>query len=320
MVPALDPDMAAFVGLLQSAGIDPTVVSIEAARQGARALRLPWNRGGPVMHGTREGIVAGLRCRVHFPRPVDDKAQPFTLYLHGGGWTLLDIDTHDDLARRIADASAQPVLLVDYPRAPENPFPVPLKKLQALLAELRGTELAAGLDPMQFVLSGDSAGANLALALLLAQRDAKGVTPKAVALLYGCFAPTFDTPSHRAYGTGELPLTTARMRWFWDNYVPNEDQRRDTLAVPLKADLAGLPPVFLAVAQHDVLFDENMELASRLATAGVDLTLRSYPGTIHGFAEAAGAVGAAVACRALGEMGGFIAAHIEGGGAMPVHA
>ena len=110
------------------------------------------------------------------------------------------------------------------------------------------------------------------------------------------------------------------MQWFWDNYAPDADQRRNPLAVPVQADLAALPPVFLGVAQHDILLQENMELASRLAAAGVDLTLRSYPGTIHGFAEAAGAVGAAVACRALDEMGRFIAAYMTWAGGMPVNA
>lgn len=316
----LDPDMAAFVQLVRTAGLDPSAVPIETARQGARELRLPWNRGGPAMHHSREDIVAGLRCRVHFPRPSRAVDEPFTVYLHGGGWTLLDIDTHDDLARRIAEASALPVLLVDYPRAPESAFPVPLKRLVALLAALPDCELASGLNPKRFVLSGDSAGANLAIALALALREAKAQAPGALALLYGSFAPRFETRSHRAYGSGALPLTTARMKWFWDNYVPNEDQRRDPLAVPSEGDLAGLPSIFLGVAQHDILFDENIDLAARLAAAGVDLTLRSYPGTVHGFAEAAGAVGAAVARQALDELGRFIAARMQEAGAMPAGA
>ncbi len=319
--PVLDPDMTAFRDLMVTGRIDPTAAPIEDARQGARALRLPWNTGGPVMAETREGTIAGLRCRLHLPHRAA-APQPVTLYLHGGGWTLLDIDTHDDLARRIAAASASPVLLVDYPRAPEHAFPVPLRRLHALACALGTAEIATGLSPCDVVLSGDSAGANLALALALLLCREGGPRPKALALLYGSFTPDFDTPSHHAYGAGTLPLTTARMQWFWDNYVPDRALRDDPLAAPSRADLSGLPPVFLGVAQYDVLFDENLAIAARLGAAGVDLTLRSYPGTIHGFAEAAGAVGAAVAQRALSELGSFIAAHLKpkGAGATPEDA
>ena len=311
--PLSDPDMSAFRDLMIAARLDPSGVPIEEARTAARALRLPWNVSGPVMAETREGTVAGLRCRLHLPI-VAGALQPFTIYLHGGGWTLLDIDTHDDLARRIAAASAMPVLLVDYPLAPENAFPAALTRLRTLVAAIGTADLTRGLAATDIVLSGDSAGANLALALALLLRDGGLTRPKGLGLLYGSFAPTFDTPSHLSYGTGTLPLTTARMRWFWDNYVPDRALRQDPLATPARGDLSGLPAVFLGVAQHDVLYDENLEMAARLGAAGVDLTLRTYPDTIHGFAEAAGAVGARIARRALAELGQFIAARLHAGG------
>jgi acetyl esterase len=319
--PLLDGEMTTFLALIKAGGLDPSTVPIEAARRGARELRLPWNRNGPAMAETHERVVAGLRCRLHVPEPAE-APQPFTIYLHGGGWTLLDIDTHDDLARRIARESRRPLLLVDYPLAPEHRFPVPLMRLKEMLEALPGAGFASRLDLRRFVLSGDSAGANLALALALLLREAGGARPDALALLYGSFAPVFDTASHHAYGAGALPLTTARMRWFWDNYAPDDAARRQPLASPVLADLEGLPPIFLGVAQHDILFDENMDLAARLGAAGVDLSLRTYPGTIHGFAEAAGAVGSTVAGRALAEIGHFIAGRFDnqGAGAAPVEA
>ena len=308
--PLLSLDMTAFRDLMVAGPIDPAALPIETARHAARTLRLPWNAGGPVMAETREGTVAGLRCRLHAPVRAD-APQPFTVYLHGGGWTLLDIDTHDDLARRIAAASTRPVLLVDYPRAPEHAFPGALRRLHTLVAALGTAELAAGLAPTDIVLSGDSAGANLALALSLLLRDEGGVRPKGLALLYGSFTPAFDTPSHFAYGTGTLPLTTARMQWFWDNYVPDRAHRQNPLASPAQGDLSELPAIFLGVAQYDILYDENFEIAARLGAAGVDVTLRTYPRTIHGFAEAAGAVGSPVAQRALTDLGHFIAEQLQ---------
>jgi acetyl esterase len=307
---ALDAEIDAFWRTMQAAGLlDPLSVPIERLRHQARLLRLAWNKAGPVMARSQEFELAGLRCRLHRPVTPSEPA-PVTIYLHGGGWTLLDIDTHDDLARRLASDSGRPVLLVDYPRAPEHRFPTPLLRLRDLVAALQSQadELALTSD---FALCGDSAGANLAVALALILRDQGSCRPQALGLIYGSFADNFETRSHLAYGNGDLPLSTERMRWFWSNYVPDAAQRRDPLANPLYADLTGLPPAFMIVAQYDALYDENMALADRLATMGNDLTVRVYPGTIHAFIEAAGAVGAAVSKRAIRDLGRFLARSLE---------
>ena len=102
------------------------------------------------------------------------------------------------------------------------------------------------------------------------------------------------------------------MRWFWDNYVPDPVRRKEPLASPLRADLIDLPPVFMIVAQYDVLYDENMAFSERLGAAGNDLMVRVYPGTVHGFLEAAGAVDAAVAKRAIKDLGRFLSRVPEG--------
>jgi len=301
----LDAEIEAFRRLMQAAGLlDPLSVPIDRLRHEARLLRLGWNTAGPVMASSQELELAGLRCRLHWPVTPSEPA-PATIYLHGGGWTLLDIDTHDDLARRLASDSGKPVLLVDYPRAPEHRFPIPLLRLHECVAALRSRadELTLTTD---FALCGDSAGANLAVALTLMLRDEGACLPQALGLIYGSFADNFETRSHLAYGNGDLPLSTQRMRWFWSNYVPDGARRHDPLANPLRADLTGLPPTLMIIAQYDALYDENMALADRLATMGNDLTVRVYPGTIHAFIEAAGAVGAAVSKRAIHDLGRFL--------------
>jgi acetyl esterase len=100
------------------------------------------------------------------------------------------------------------------------------------------------------------------------------------------------------------------MRWFWDSYLPDQTARKAPLASPIHADLRGLPPSFLAVADHDVLYDENIAFAERLRESGSGAELLVYPGTIHGFAEADGAVGAAVAGKALWDVARFLSARL----------
>ena len=307
----LDPEIDAFRLLLDGAGsIDPAHVPLDTLRAGARSLRLSWDHTAPEMPATEEFVLAGLRCRLH--RPLAGRsARPTTIYLHGGGWSLLDIDTHDGLARRLARDSGAPLLLVDYPLAPEHPFPLPLLRMRDLIEALEQSSSSLGLSS-DVTLCGDSAGANLAAALALMMRDDGGMPPKALGLVYGSFGDTFDSPSHKAYGSGDLPLSTQRMRWFWDNYVPDPVRRKEPLASPLRADLIDLPPVFMIVAQYDVLYDENMAFSERLGAAGNDLMVRVYPGTVHGFLEAAGAVDAAVAKRAIKDLGRFLSRVPEG--------
>jgi acetyl esterase len=130
-------------------------------------------------------------------------------------------------------------------------------------------------------LAGDSAGANLALALCLRLRDAGEPLPRAAALVYGAFSDDHESPSHAAFGNGDYLLSTAMMRWFWDLYVPDRARRRDPLAQPLHADLRGLPPLYVSAAEFDPLRDDSERLARRLVDAGVPFDYRLWRGVTH---------------------------------------
>jgi acetyl esterase len=306
LIDTLDPEIVAHVDLLKRGAIPIATSTVAEIRAAAANLRRGWNRPGPAMHAVRDETLAGMRYR-HY-RPVAAGRLPAVVFFHGGGWTLMDLDTHDSIARGIAAASGAAVLSLDYPLAPEAPFPAAPNACHAFLGAVSRSADALGLVPGAVALAGDSAGANLAVSAVLMAREAGEPLGRGLALVYGSWdLSNLKRDSYVRYGSGELPLTIERMTLFRDCYVPDRALRTHPLVSPLHADLTGLPPAFLAVASHDPLYDENFLFASRLGTAGVDVTLTVYPGTVHGFVEAASAVDAAVARRALADVGAFIA-------------
>jgi acetyl esterase len=194
---------------------------------------------------------------------------------------ICSLHNHDGVCRRLANASGLRVAGLDYRMAPEHPFPAPLDDCIAATGWLmeHGPEL--GIDPRHLALAGDSAGANLSLATLLALRDRGRPLPRSAALIYGAFSADLDSPSHRAFGGGDYVLSTPTMHWFWDQYVPDRTARDNPLVPPLCADLAGLPPLYVSAAELDPLRDDSERLAGRLALAGVDFDYRLWRGVCH---------------------------------------
>jgi acetyl esterase len=307
----LDPEIERFANALIAAGqglADPTALPLAEVRRQAAAIRRPLNEGGPAMASRLDYRLATARgsLPVRILRPSPASSLPVLVYLHGGGWTFLDLDTHDRLMRELAAASGWAVIGVDYPLAPEAPFPLAIEHAAALVRLLRQEGASLGLDPGRIALAGDSAGANLALATALALREAGDDPGEALLLAYGVYDSDLERPSYRRFGDGAYPLTAARMAWFWSNYVPDPAMRRHPLAAPCHADLAGLPPTRLLIADADVLCDENLELAERLRAAGNRCTATVHLGTTHAFLEATRS--AAVARRAVADAGAWLRA------------
>jgi acetyl esterase len=283
----VDPEIAAILSEAAAAGLpDTTALPIGAARAQLAEASLAWNVELPDLPAVADLSVPGqggaIRLR-HF-RPRAGAPLPLIVYLHGGGWTFGSVDTHDRLMRLLALAADAAVIGVDYRLAPEHPHPAPLDDCLAAIrwARLQAQELE--VDPTRTALAGDSAGANLALASLLALRDAGEPLPKGAALFYGCYAARLDTACHARFGDGSYRLSTAEMNWFWRNYLGGA-LAGTALPEPLYADLRGLPRLFLTFAEIDPLADDTRALAQRLAAAGVAHEVREYPGLVHGFLQ-----------------------------------
>ena len=229
---------------------------------------------------TLPGPGGDIPVRVYDPEP--GATSPVVAYFHGGGFVMMDIDTHDRVCRRLANAGRAVVVSVDYRLAPEHRFPAALDDCMAVTHWLtaHADELAG--DPARIAVAGDSAGGNLAAATALASRNG-GPGLIAQVLVYPVIDAACATESFATNADGYL-LTAATMRWFWDQYLGDEGDGANAYASLLRADdLSGVPPALVITAEYDVLRDEGEEYAARLRDAGVEVTCSRYDGMIHGF-------------------------------------
>ncbi|MBY0295997.1 MAG: alpha/beta hydrolase [Methylobacterium sp.] len=297
-MPALHPDAQALLRAMREAGRPPfEALSPAEAREAygasraalqppldavalARDLAAP-GPGGPVRLRLYRGLGTG-------PEPL-----PGLLYLHGGGWMLGDLASHDWVCRRLATVARACVVAVDYRLAPEHPFPAALEDAAAALAFVAAEAGALGIDPSRLAVGGDSAGGNLAAVLALMGRDGHLPATAFQALLY----PAVDlgmTGESYARVTRDVPITAATMRYFIDHYAPDPGMRSDWRASPARApSLAGLPPALVLTCGHDPLCDEGRAYAARLEREGVPVTALHLGDQIHGMLTMGRAIGAA---------------------------
>jgi acetyl esterase len=236
-----------------------------------------------------ERTVAGaggpLRARLYVPAGVSDPA-PLLVYLHGGGWVLGDLDTHDQPCRFLAQAAGVLVLSVEYRLAPEHPFPA---AVDDCLAALRFAIHAAddlGADPPRVAVGGDSAGGNLAAAVARLALIDGGPAPAFQLLIYPVTDLSRKRESYRHFREGFF-LTESQMDWYCEHYLPDQESALDPRASPLLApDLSGLPPAHVVTAGFDPLRDEGEDYADALRAAGVRVTHTRERGLCHGFVNA----------------------------------
>ena len=282
----LDPDIRRFVQSIQKAyGAYPNfdVMPLPERRQAAEQVRAPWRKGGPPMFCSQDVNIAGLRSRIHIPTSTPSLGT--LLYLHGGGWTMFSIDTHDRLMREYAARAGVIVVGIDYSLSPEAKFPTALNEVVAAVEWLRGEGGAYRITPSRLAMGGDSAGANLTVAAALKLRELGRPQLQAMLLNYGAFS-TESSASFTRYDGSRYMLTVDEMNYFWRNYMRNAADLRDPLAVPYLADLRGLPPALISIAACDILADGNRGMASRLQAAGVATEVQVYEGATHSFLEA----------------------------------
>jgi acetyl esterase len=225
------------------------------------------------------------QVRVRQFRHRSGGVQPCLIYMHGGGWMQGSPETHWDITARIADTNRQTVISVDYAKAPEHPFPEAVEQCAAAVRWTFGRSADLSIDPASIAVGGDSAGGNLAAAMGLKFRGTEWPL-SAQLLVYPAVEFTQSRPSFRENPDGPI-LRVADMKAANANYCPNPKDLRNPLAAPLQAeDHSGLPPAFVAVAEHDPLRDDGIAYAEALSAAGVPVELDRGEGLIHGYLRA----------------------------------
>ena len=198
------------------------------------------------------------------------------LFLHGGGYVSGSIASHRHLVAEAGRAAGARTLALDYRRAPEHPFPAAVDDAMAGYRFL----LSTGVAPSRICIAGDSAGGGMTLAALVTIRDA-GLTPPGCAW---CISPWVDLEcigaSMASKSAADPMIQRDYLREIGGMYLNGADPR-SPLAVPLHAELAGLPPMLIQVGTAETLLDDAVRLAGRAAEADVRVTLETWPGMIH---------------------------------------
>lgn len=282
----LSPELSAFVEkTMIFNSLDSSIKgSREAYNRMCRAFTPPRPAGLAVTDLRLNDVPVRAYCP-SITMPAD--GWPCIVYLHGGGWVVGDLDSHDFITAELAAHLQVLVLAVDYRLAPEHPFPAAFNDCLAVWRALERGDCPFQLDLKRRVVVGDSAGGNLAAALCLALRDADEPLPAAQLLIYPGLGGAASLPSRSQCADAPL-LGTSDLDCYHALYLPGPTQR-SAYAMPLLAnDFSRLPPAFIAVAQFDPLRDDGVCFSERLNAAATPALLYQGQGLVHGCLRARG--------------------------------
>jgi acetyl esterase len=266
---------------LEEARRQPTLV--DAARE---VLGQPGEDISPELVGdvtdlTISGPGGDLPIRIY--RPKGSGPFPVLVYFHGGGWVLGNLENTDAACRALTNMAQCLVVSVNYRKAPEHKYPAAVDDAYAAVQWVFENAPNIDGDPLRVAVGGESAGGNLAAVVCLRARDQGDPLPIYQALIYPVTNDAFDTPSYEENADNPA-LSRETMRWFWQQYLPDEQAGQQPYASPLRAqDLSGLPPAVIITAEYDPLRDEGEAYARRLRDAGVPVVSSRYTGMVHLF-------------------------------------
>jgi acetyl esterase len=223
---------------------------------------------------------------VRFYTNDEDKSKALIVFIHGGGWCIGNLNTHDQQCRRLVLSSGNPLLSIDYSLSPEVKFPHAINEVSSILQQLSEKKIDITADTTKLVVMGDSAGGNMSITSILNLID-KGIDISCIKCLIPVYPVTDCTEdkggSYKDFQRGYI-LTRHLMDLFSDNYIPENHNRKDPLLSPLYSnDLDKLPPCFVITAGLDPLRDEGERFAQKLQSLGNAVELKRYKSVVHSF-------------------------------------
>ena len=282
--PFVRPDVRGFLDFLNSMP-GPKMHELDApsARQMYIAMKdvadPPVGELGTLLDLSIPGPAGDIPARLYDPRASREPG-PAIVFFHGGGFVIGDLDTHGSFTAEMARVLDLPVIAIDYRLAPEFPWPAAPDDCEAAARWVAGSPAEIGRSITSLILSGDSAGGNLAIVTAAALRDAPAPVPVIAQLpFYPATDASKEYPSYAEFADGYL-LAKDSMEWFMAAYKAEADHIRSS---PLLGDLAGMPPAVVVTGGLDPIRDQGRAYAAALALAGVPVVFREAKGNIHGF-------------------------------------
>lgn len=277
------PEVRALLETIDLMPPPPIEQQTPASRRALAQMTLPSFWGPREDVASIEDIAIPVRdgsVKARLYRPGEAKGT--VLFLHGGGWMVGNLDTHDAPCRMLANRTPCDIVSVEYRKAPEHPFPAAVNDVDDALAWLVDNGASIGLDTRQVIVVGESAGANLAAVLARHARD-RHIALAGQVLIYPATDMSLDSQSYRDFAKGFF-LTAESVAWFLEHYFADPSHRFHADAAPLRAaDLRRLAPAFVVTAEFDPLRDEGRAYAARLIEAGNDVAYVEWKGVVHGF-------------------------------------
>ena len=228
----------------------------------------------------------GYEIVLNIVRPEGAKKKlPVFIFIHGGGWVLGDYPTHKRMVRDLVVLSGTAGVFVNYTRTPDAAFPQAINEIFAAVKWVAAHGDDIEVDGTRLAVVGNSVGGNMTAVTALKAKANGGPEIKLQIMMWPIVDADFGNYSYQRFGEDRF-LTTPLMKWMYDMYIPDPEKRKDIYASPLqaaKAQLSGLPPALIQVAENDVLRDEGEAYGRKLDEAGVSTTVVRYTGMIHDF-------------------------------------
>jgi acetyl esterase len=288
MMMSLDPQAESVLSLIKASG-PPRMEALtplqarELYRASCRALTPDRPDIARVRDLSASTPVGDIKLRLYAGRATVVESLPVLVYIHGGGFCIGDLDTHDYLCRKLAIEAACAVIAIDYRLAPENKFPAAVEDCAAVLRWVAEHATALSIDARYLAVGGDSAGGNLSAVMAHMARDNDLPPICFQMLLYPSVEMSMRHPSYRL-DFSRFPLSVDTVRYFHNHYLRDEHDQADWRASPMRAPrFTGLAPAFILTAGYDPLRDEGAEYARNLETNDVPTTFVHMSDQMHGF-------------------------------------